>query len=244
MTRNRWNYDAEKDLEIRDEMRKFFDVSCRQSCRQKILTEIFALLKCFDVKNGLGMERLRRGKLDVNDMFMPVRGRRNKPSESEIIAEKKARLEVLKNELFVPNRGRRDYRKQLPHFELLHPMLIKRNGIDLNSKDYFMPNRGRRQPTIDAILSENFFPQRGKKSPSAARLFHTPLTAVNPVGMDPWHIRNINSDDKIMIDLLQDLNQLVSDEEVRSKRRDRKNVNVMEINPKTSLHAMQELHEP
>jgi hypothetical protein len=160
---------VKKDLLIRDEMRKLFDISCTQSCRLKTLTEIFTLLKCFDIKeNEIEMDRSRRAKLDINDMFMPVRGRRTKPSP-EIIAEKKAKLEMLKNELFVPNRGRRDYRKKLPHFQVLQPMLIKRNnGIDLNSKDYFMPNRGRRQPAIDAIISEKFFPQRGKKSSSSS----------------------------------------------------------------------------
>lgn len=173
-TQNRWNYDdnddVKKDLVIRDEMRKLFDISCTQSCRLKTLTEIFALLKCFDIVT-VANEVEKRGKLDVNDMFMPVRGRRTKPSP-EIIAEKKAQLEMLKNELFIPNRGRRDYRKKIPHFpQPLQPMLIKRNnGIDLNSKDYFMPNRGRkRQPAIDAIINnEKFFPQRGKKSSSTS----------------------------------------------------------------------------
>jgi hypothetical protein len=223
-TENRWNNDdnddVKKDLVIRDEMRKLFDISCTQSCRLKTLTEIFALLKCFD---EFKMKRTQRAKFDINDMFMPVRGRRTKPSP-EIFAEKKAKLEMLKNaELFVPNRGRRDYRKKLPHIQLLQPMLIKRNnGIDLNSKDYFMPNRGRRQPAIDAIISEKFFPQRGKKSSSSSTSSSAKVSKKQIFSSVPWHIRNINSDDKIMIDLLQDLNQLVSnddddDEEVSLK---------------------------
>lgn len=174
----------------------------------KIMYEIFAIQNCFNNINSRlegneeahenSIERLRRGKLDVNDMFMPVRGRRTKPA-SDIVAEKKAPLDLFKSDLFMPNRGRRDFHNNA----LVTPLGLanKRNDIDLSTNDYFMPNRGRRQTSFDAILSENFFPQRGKRT-----------TSVDPVYVDvPWFVPIRRNDDRILIDLLRDLNQLVNE---------------------------------
>lgn len=188
-------------------MRNFFDVSCSKKCRQKVMYEIFAIERCFNSANSdeddvveVPIERLRRAKLDVNDMFMPVRGRRTKPA-SDMKAEKKAPLDLLKNDLFMPNRGRRDFPKVVA--TPLDYYSVKRNGIDLNSKDYFMPNRGRRQPSIDSILAENFFPQRGKKSTSAPAMV---------IEMPPWLVPSQpRVVDRNMIDLLGDLNQFLDE---------------------------------
>lgn len=205
---NRWNGDVKsRDRAIRDKMRNFFDVSCSKKCRQKVMYEIFAIQQCFNSANSdeddvveIPIERLRRAKLDVNDMFMPVRGRRTKPA-SDIRAEKKAPLDLLKNDFFMPNRGRRDFPKVVA--TPLDYYSVKRNGIDLNSKDYFMPNRGRRQPSIDSILSENFFPQRGKKSTSAPAMV---------IEMPPWLVPSRpRVVDRNMIDLLGDLNQFLDE---------------------------------
>lgn len=165
--------------------------------------DILAIQKCFNSASSSEevyenpIERLRRGKLDVNDMFMPVRGRRTKPT-SDIVAEKKAPLDVLKNDLFMPNRGRRDFPDIIRPSDYFN---MKRNGIDLNSKDYFMPNRGRREQSIDSLLSENFFPQRGKKSTSDMIL------------EVPWLVPNRPRPpvDRNMIDLLRDLNQIMNE---------------------------------
>lgn len=194
-------------------LRGLFGVNCLDYCRLKILASIYEMLKCNDVRNS--MQRDRRAKLENlsnDDFFMPVRGRRSNLAPG-ITAEKKAKLDDLKNDLFVPNRGRRMNvaRKNLLRMDL-NPFLIKRNnGIELSVKDYFVPHRGKRQPNIDDIFSNNFFPQRGKKViiPKS----HTPAVRYS---LDPWLFQNINSDDSGMIDRQQDLNLLGS--EVRKKR--------------------------
>lgn len=222
-TLNSWSDDddgVESDTVIEDGLRSLFDVDCLEYCRLKILASIFEMLKCADARNTI--RRDRRAKLENlgnDDLFMPVRGRRSSKAPSQITAEKKAKLDVLRNDLFMPNRGRRDRnmlaRKNFLRMDL-NPFLVKRNnGIELSVKDYFVPNRGKRQSKIDDIFSDNFFPQRGKKViiPKS----HTPLVRYP---LDPWLFQNINSDDRRMIDRQRDLNLLgieVSNENMERK---------------------------
>jgi hypothetical protein len=205
---NSWSDDdgVESDTVIENSLRSLFDSDCLEYCRLKILASLFEMLKCADVQKT--MRRDRRAKLENlgnDDLFMPVRGRRTNQAPIEIRAEKKAKLDVLRNDLFVPNRGRRQMvsRKDFLRMDL-NPFLVKRNnGIELSVKDYFVPNRGKRQSKIDDIFSDNFFPQRGKKViiPKS----HTPFVKYP---LDPWLFQNINSDDRQMIDRQRDLNRL------------------------------------
>lgn len=129
--------------------------------------------------------------------------------------EKKAKLDVLINDLFVPHRGKRQLVRK--HFLILDPYpLSKRNNIELNMKDFFVPHRGKRQRSsgnIDELLSDNFFPQRGKKSAYDTVDLVLPglntksqRSIVEYATLDPWLFQNINTNDRRMIDRLQDLN--------------------------------------
>lgn len=184
---------------IENSLRSLLAVGCAEYCRLKVLANLYETLKCAEVQNLI--RRDRRAKLDLSrdDLFMPVRVRRSHQAPPQIREEKKAKLDVLTNDLFVPHRGRRQMARK--HFLRMAPFVRKRSGIELNEKDFFVPNRGKRQPNIDDIFSDNFFPQRGKKViiPKS----HTPAVRF------PWLLRNINSDDRSMIDRQQqDLNLL------------------------------------
>lgn len=203
-----WSVDdgVESDTVIENSLRRLFDVECLEYCRLKILASIYELLKCNDIRSS--MQRDRRAKLENlgnDDFFMPVRGRRSNQAPPGITAEKKAKLDDLKNDLFMPNRGRRTMlaRKNFLRMDLNNFLVKRNNGIELSVKDYFVPHRGKRQSNIDDIFSNNFFPQRGKKViiPKS----HTPAVRYS---LDPWLFQNINSDDRGMIDRQQDLNQL------------------------------------
>lgn len=206
---NSWyGSDVESDAGIDESsLRRLFDGECDESCRVRILANIYESLKCAEVQNLIGRER--RAKWDVltrDDLFMPVRGRRRSDQAPEITAEKKAKLDILANDLFLPHRGRRHMsRKNLLRMDL-NPFIRKRNGIDeFSVKDFFVPNRGKRQQNaIDNIFSDNFFPQRGKKV--IIPRSHTPLSAAAAAAthaLDPWLFQNINSDDSSMIDRQQ-----------------------------------------
>lgn len=200
---------------IENSLRSLFDIDCLEYCRIKVLASIFEMLSCGDLQNTI--RRDRRAKLENlgnDDLFMPVRGRRSNKAPFQITAEKKAKLDVLRNDLFMPNRGRRGTvaRKNFLRMDL-SPFLVKRNkGIEFSVKDYFVPNRGKRQSKIDDIFSDNFFPQRGKKViiPKS----HTPLVRYP---LDPWLFQNINSDDRRMIDRQRDVGLLGFEVKTKTK---------------------------
>lgn len=201
---NSRNGDVESDIAIENSFRSLFDSGCLEYCRLKVLSDINDMLKCADMQNII--RRDRRAKLNLSnmdDLFMPVRGRRMGQGQAppQITAEKKGKLETLTSDLFLPHRGRRRMDRN-NHLRIdPNPFFFigKRNGIEFNEKDYFVPNRGKRQRQIDL---NNLFSQSGKKViiPKS----HTPLERY-PL------VRNINSDDRNMIDRQQDLKQLGSE---------------------------------
>lgn len=203
---NSWNDDVESDTVIESSLRSLFEVGCLEYCRLQLLSDINEMLKCAEVQNLL--RRDRQAKMDLStkdDLFMPARGRWLEGwAPPQIMVEKKAMLDLLGSDLFVPKRGRRQMtRKNFPRTGL-NPFIRKRNGIEHSEqKDYFVPNRGKRQRNGDELLSDNFFSLSGKKViiPKS----HTPFERYPS---DPWLFQNINSDDRNMIDRLQDLSQL------------------------------------
>jgi hypothetical protein len=208
---------------MEESLRSLFDPLCTQLCRLDILGRMWDSIKCQQKmrnRDSNSFERDRRGKIDNllrDELFLPVRGRRNiemDQSAPQNTPEKKAKLDVLINDLFVPHRGKRQLVRK--HFLIFdpYPVQSKRN-IELDMKDYFVPHRGKRQPNgkIDELLSDNFFPQRGKKASASASSNILPTiipkshqAIVEYAAMDPWLFQNINSNDRHMIDRLHDLN--------------------------------------
>lgn len=204
---------------MEESLRSLFDPLCTQLCRMDILGRMWNIIKCHQKARNLNFERDRRGKIDNllrDELFVPVRGRRNIESDQlspQNTPEKKAKLDVLINDLFVPHRGKRHLVRK--HFLIFDPYPVSRkrsSDIELNMKDFFVPHRGKRQRggKIDELLSDNFFPQRGKKTATTASastiIPKSHQTIVEYATMDPWLFQNINSNDRHMIDRLHDLN--------------------------------------
>lgn len=205
---NSWNDDVESDTAVIESiLRSLFEVGCLESCRLRLLSDINEMLKCVEMQNLHRGDR--RPKVDLSardDLFVPIRRRQRLEGQAppRIKVEKKAILDLLSNDFFVPHRVRRQMtRKNFLRMDQ-NPFEVKRNAIELNKqKDYFVSNRGKRQRYNDELLSDNFFSQTGKKViiPKSHTLFER-------YPSDPWLFPNINSDDRNMIDRLQDLSQL------------------------------------
>lgn len=188
------NEDVENDMMVENSMRSLFDIRCLKDCRLHVLNAINEMLKCVDQQNLI--QRDQNSKRDVlnikDDLFLPVRGGISGWAPIRITAEKKGPLDILANDLFVPTRGRRQMNRK--YFSRMDRNPFS-DAIEQNDRDYFVPNRGKRQQNhiVDEVSKSGMKVIIPKS--------HTPFER------DPWLFRNINSDDRNMIDLLEDLNQ-------------------------------------
>lgn len=185
------NEDVEIDTLVEKSLRSLFHFRCLEDCRLQTLSDINQMLKCVDKENRYQRDRRSKWKVfdfDKEDFFKRAQEKKFSWAPWKMGTEKKGQFDGI----FLPSRGKRqNNRKYLLRLDQ-NPFS---DAIELSDKDYFVPNRGKRQQNhIVGEVSKSGMKVIIPKS-------HTPLER------DPWLFQNINSDDRSMIDLLEDLNQ-------------------------------------